>query len=99
MVSLTSTATICGSIFLAWSKSRTDPPEISSALPLILTCMEIPNKAKRLNNFNTLSKQLLPCQGNGNGSLLVAVFKKPLEEIGDFGYVTPRVGYQTPPVE
>jgi hypothetical protein len=61
--------------------------------------METPNKAKRLNNFNTLSKQLLHCQGNGNGSLLVAVFKKPLEEIGDFGYATPRAGYETPPVE
>jgi len=36
--------------------------------------MEIPNKAKRLNNFNTLSKQLLPCQGNGNGSLPVGKF-------------------------
>jgi hypothetical protein len=52
--------------------------------------------AKRLNNFNTLSKQLLHCQGNGNGCFLVAVFKKALEEIGNFGYAAPRAGYQTP---
>ena len=52
--------------------------------------------AKRLNNFNTLSKQLLYCQGNGNGSLLVVVFKKPLEEIDDFGYAAPRAVDQTP---
>jgi hypothetical protein len=58
--------------------------------------METPDIAKRLNNFNTLSKQLLRCQGNGNGSLLVAVFKKALEEIGNFGYAAPRAGYQTP---
>jgi hypothetical protein len=52
--------------------------------------------AKRLNNFNTLSKRLLHCQGNGNSSLLAAVYKKALEEIGNFGYAAPRAGYQTP---
>src|ERR1041384_8100346 len=65
MVSFTSTATICGSIFLVWRRSRTVPPTISSAFPLILTCMKTPNMAHRLNNFNTLSNGLLRCQGNG----------------------------------
>jgi hypothetical protein len=43
---------------LARRRSRTVPPEISSALPLIFTCMKTPKMAQRLNDFNTLSKRL-----------------------------------------
>jgi hypothetical protein len=34
-----------------------------------LTCMKTPKMAKRLNNFNTLSKWLRHCQGNETGGL------------------------------
>jgi hypothetical protein len=37
---------------------------------LIFTCMKTPNMAQRLNNFNTLSKQLCQCQGNETDRLV-----------------------------